>query len=113
MNKRFNTQYPIAPPMNDISNLYKRIRIEEQLQLFDEVIKKVKIKKLIIQTPKNKEPFLVQAKSIQLKTERTLSVRSPRIPKILKKQVLPKLVRQKPSISGWEVNIHNDSQMYY
>ncbi|CAD8068523.1 unnamed protein product [Paramecium primaurelia] len=113
MNRRFITQYPLSPQMNDISNLYKKSRIQEQLQFFDEIIKKVKFKKPVPQPKKIKLPISISSKTIQLQSERSLSIRSPRIKELSKKQMLPPISRQKASISGWEVNKSNDSFLYY
>ncbi|CAD8165947.1 unnamed protein product [Paramecium octaurelia] len=113
MSRRFIAQYPLSPPMNDISNLYKKIRIQQQLQFFDEIIKKVKFKRPVPQPKKNKLPISVSSKTIQLQSERSLSIRSPRILELPKKQMLPPISRQKASISGWEVNTSNESFLYY
>ncbi|CAK85950.1 unnamed protein product (macronuclear) [Paramecium tetraurelia] len=113
MSRKFITQYPLAPPMNDISNLYKKIRIQEQLQFFDEIIKKGKFKRPV-QKPKNiKLPITISSKTIQLQSERSLSIRSPRIIEQPKKQILPPISKQKASISGWEVNTSYDSYLYF
>ncbi|CAK74361.1 unnamed protein product (macronuclear) [Paramecium tetraurelia] len=65
MSRRFIDQYPLSPPINEISNLYKKIRIQQQIQFFYEIMKKVKFKRPVPQPKKNKLPISVSSKTIQ------------------------------------------------